>query len=144
MLETIVECTAKLAPKESPRLRWRGASVLVTLTRFAAPTRLPYITVISIVLPAKNEIAALAELLPRLRETQPDAEIIVVDDGSSDDTATICARHGITTVRQPYSMGNGAAIKRGARIARGEVIVFMDADGQHDPADIERLVVRIS
>lgn len=89
-------------------------------------------------------MAALSELLPRLRETRPDAEIIVVDDGSSDDTATICARYGVTTVRQPYSMGNGAAIKRGARAARGDVIVFMDADGQHDPADIERLLVRIS
>lgn len=108
-----------------------------------AATRLPHNSVISIVLPAKNEGAALAELLPRLSGAQPNAEIIVVDDGSSDDTATICARFGVTTVRQPYSMGNGAAIKRGARTARGEIIVFMDADGQHDPGDVERLVAKI-
>ena len=99
--------------------------------------------VISIVLPAKNEGRALATLLPALRAVQPDAQIVVVDDGSGDATAQICAEHGITSVRQPYSMGNGAAIKRGARAARGDVLVFMDADGQHDPADIARLLARL-
>jgi len=99
--------------------------------------------VISIVLPAKNEAAALADLLPRLRQAQPDAELLVVDDGSSDDTAAICTRHGVGVLRQPYSMGNGAAIKRGARAAKGDVIVFMDADAQHDPADIARVLARM-
>ena len=98
---------------------------------------------ISIVLPAKNEAAALADLLPRLRQAQPDAELLVVDDGSSDDTAAICARHGVGVLRQPYSMGNGAAIKRGARAAKGDIIVFMDADAQHDPADIARVLARM-
>ncbi len=98
---------------------------------------------ISIVIPAKNEAAALAGLLPRLRGAQPNAEILVVDDGSTDATAQICAEHAVTVLRQPYSMGNGAAIKRGARAAKGETIVFMDGDGQHDPADIARLVTKI-
>jgi glycosyltransferase involved in cell wall biosynthesis len=99
--------------------------------------------VISIVLPAKNEAAALESLLPRLRAAQPDAEILVVDDGSTDASAQVCAGHAVTVLRQPYSMGNGAAIKRGARAAKGEILVFMDGDGQHDPADIARLAARI-
>lgn len=98
---------------------------------------------ISIVLPAKNEAAALQGVLPRLRAARPDDEIIVVDDGSSDDTAVVARAAGARVVSSPYSMGNGAAIKRGARAARGEVIVFMDADGQHDPAHIERLLQRL-
>lgn len=98
---------------------------------------------LSIILPAKNEATALADLLPKLREAQPDAEIIVSDDASTDHTAALCTEHRITRVTTPYSMGNGAAIKRGARAARGDVLVFMDADGQHDPADIPRLLAKL-
>ena len=99
--------------------------------------------VLSIILPARNEAAALAELLPALRAAQPGAEIIVSDDGSTDRTIDLCAEHGVVRVGTPYSMGNGAAIKRGARAARGDVLVFMDADGQHDPADIPRLLAKL-
>ncbi len=98
---------------------------------------------LSIVLPAKNEAAALTRLLPALRKSHPDAEIIVVDDGSTDDTAEICRQNDVKSLRQPYSMGNGAAIKRGARTASGETIVFMDADGQHDPSLIDQLTRRL-
>ncbi|GAB2493870.1 glycosyltransferase family 2 protein [Pseudoxanthomonas sangjuensis] len=81
--------------------------------------------------------------LPALRAQLPNAQIIVVDDGSSDETALVAAEHGAIALSSPYSMGNGAAIKRGARVATGEVIVFMDADGQHDPACIPRLLGRL-
>ena len=98
---------------------------------------------VSIILPAKNEAAALRRFLPQLRAQLPDAEIIVVDDGSTDETAQLVIDAGVRLLRSPYSMGNGAAIKRGARAASGEVLVFMDADGQHDPAEIPGLLARL-
>ena len=98
---------------------------------------------LSIILPAKNEAPALAALLPLLRVAHPDAEIIVVDDGSTDDTRSICSNSGVECLSSPYSMGNGAAVKRGARAATGDIVVFMDGDGQHDPADIACLLKKL-
>lgn len=98
---------------------------------------------ISIVLPAKNEAGALRGLLPRLRQAYPAAEIIVVDDGSTDDTPTLCREAGVQCLSSPYSMGNGAAIKRGARAASGDILVFMDADGQHSPDNIQALLDKL-
>lgn len=98
----------------------------------------------SVILPAKNEAEGLRRTLPLLREQWPDAEIIVVDDGSSDDSAAVAVQLGARVLSAPYSMGNGAAVKRGARAATGEVLVFMDADGQHDPAHISLLTARLA
>jgi glycosyltransferase involved in cell wall biosynthesis len=98
---------------------------------------------LSIVMPAKNEAEGLRRVLPRLREAYPDAEVLVVDDGSTDETAAVAAGLGARVIGTPYSMGNGAAIKRGAREAGGEILVFMDADGQHDPAHIAALLARL-
>ena len=94
----------------------------------------------SIVIPAKNEEQGLAKLLPELTERYPDTEIIVVNDGSTDETEQVCERAGVNVITHPYSKGNGAAIKSGARAARGDYIVFMDGDGQHNPADIQSLL----
>jgi glycosyltransferase involved in cell wall biosynthesis len=95
---------------------------------------------ISIVLPAKNESAGLSRTLPRLRALYPDAQILVVDDGSTDDTIDVCERENVDVFSHRYSMGNGAAIKTGARNASGDTLVFMDADGQHRPEDIASLL----
>jgi glycosyltransferase involved in cell wall biosynthesis len=98
---------------------------------------------ISIILPAKNEAQALINLLPKLKGLLPAAEIIVVDDGSNDGTGQIVLDNGVHTFKQPYSKGNGAAIKAGARAATGDILVFMDADGQHQPEDIQRLLDKL-
>ena len=99
---------------------------------------------VSLILPARNEATGLRQLLPVLKREHPDAEILVVDDGSTDETLAVCGEHGVHAVSHPYSMGNGAAIKTGARAASGELIVFLDADGQHDPADIPRLLAKLA
>ncbi len=95
---------------------------------------------LSILIPARNEAPGLSRLLPRLRQEVPEAEILVVDDGSSDATRAVCEHNGVRVISHPYGMGNGAAVKSAARNAHGRVLVFMDADGQHDPADIPRLL----
>jgi glycosyltransferase involved in cell wall biosynthesis len=98
---------------------------------------------LSVVMPAKNEADGLRQVLPKLRQLLPEAEVVVVDDGSTDATAQVAAEFGARVVSSPYSMGNGAAIKRGARAAQGERLVFMDADGQHDPVHIAALLQQL-
>lgn len=98
---------------------------------------------VSVVIPARNEALGLPGCLHGVRDVLPDAEIIVVDDGSSDDTPNVCAENGVRVVHHAYPMGNGAAIKSGARAARSDIIIFMDGDGQHDAADIPRLLEKI-
>lgn len=98
---------------------------------------------VSVVIPAKNEAAAIGGVVERVVQLPGIVECLVVDDGSTDETGVVAKAAGARVIRHPYSKGNGAAIKAGARAATGDVIIFMDADGQHDPADIPRLLARL-
>ena len=98
---------------------------------------------VSIVIPAFNEGPAIAAVVAALAESGPWHEIIVVDDGSRDDTGANAAAAGATVVRHPYNKGNGAAVKSGIRRATGEYVLIVDGDGQHSPADARRLVARL-
>lgn len=99
---------------------------------------------LSVVLPAKNEAAAIGSTIKQIVALLPDADVLVINDGSTDNTQAVAEQAGARVVSHPYSKGNGAAIKTGARHAKGDVIVFMDADGQHDPADIPRLLNKLN
>lgn len=95
---------------------------------------------ISIIIPARNEAENLRQLLPQIKTLMAGTEIIVVDDGSTDDTPAVCTVFQVKHLRHPYPKGNGAAVKSGARAATGKVLIFMDGDGQHKPEDIPRLL----
>ena len=95
---------------------------------------------VSVVIPAFNEAQSIGDLISRIRNLYPDFEIIVIDDGSTDDTGAVAKNSGATVYSHPYNIGNGAAVKSGIRIASGNILVFMDGDGQHDPEDIAKLL----
>ena len=95
---------------------------------------------VSIVIPAFNEEDAIGDVVEQLRAAAPWREIIVVDDGSRDSTSQRATDAGACVIRHPYNKGNGAAVKTGIREARGEVVLLLDADGQHSPEDAEALV----
>ncbi|HXS25810.1 MAG TPA: glycosyltransferase family 2 protein [Gemmatimonadales bacterium] len=98
---------------------------------------------VSIVIPAFNEGRTIGRIVCAAREQCPAAEIVVVDDASTDDTAEQAAAAGANVIRRPYNVGNGAGVKTGVRASTGDVVVVLDGDGQHDPADIPRLVAHI-
>ena len=95
---------------------------------------------VSVIIPAYNEENTIGKVVKGIISIHPDFEIIVINDGSSDGTAEAAETAGATVFSHPYNMGNGAAVKNGIRLAKGETLVFMDGDGQHDPEDIARLL----
>jgi glycosyltransferase involved in cell wall biosynthesis len=98
---------------------------------------------VSVVIPAFNEGAVIAQVVSALTAAGPWHEIIVVDDGSTDETAAHASGAGAVVVRHPYNKGNGAAVKSGIRRATGEYVLIIDGDGQHGPEDARRLVAKL-
>jgi glycosyltransferase involved in cell wall biosynthesis len=103
----------------------------------------PVPAAVSVIVPAYNEAASIEPLVSSLRLAAAWREIIVVDDGSSDDTGARATAAGATVIRHPYNKGNGASVKTGIRNAAGTYILILDADGQHRPADAARLVAKL-
>ncbi len=95
---------------------------------------------ISIVIPAFNEAETIEAVVSGVNKLPMGVEVIVVDDGSEDDGLQTIHDKADIVCRHPYRIGNGAAVKTGIRAASGDLLVFLDGDGQHDPADIPKLL----
>ena len=95
---------------------------------------------VSIIIPAYNEEAIIGDIVSEIRAMYPEHEVIVVNDGSQDATAEAAQKAGAAVFSHPYNIGNGAAVKSGIRVAKGDILVFMDGDGQHNPRDIAGLL----
>lgn len=98
---------------------------------------------VTVILPALNEAGAIGQVVRDLAARYPEYEILVVDDGSTDNTGRFAAAAGARVIRHEWNKGYGASLRTGCRQARGEVVVCFDGDGQHDPDDVERLVREI-
>ena len=95
---------------------------------------------VSVIIPVYNEGKSIGDLVSQIKSCYPDFDVIVIDDGSIDNTADAAQAAGAKVYSHPYNTGNGAAVKSGIRIADGDILVFLDGDGQHDPEDIAKLL----
>ncbi|MGH9461646.1 MAG: glycosyltransferase family 2 protein [Vicinamibacteria bacterium] len=95
---------------------------------------------VSVLIPAFNEAATIGDVIQRIKSAGKWLEILVVDDGSSDATSETARGAGARVVRHPYNKGNGAAVKTAIREAQGDLVLLMDGDGQHDPADTQTIL----
>ena len=95
-----------------------------------------------VLIPAYNEQAAVRGVVSKVRQVVPHADVLVVDDGSSDNTAQTAERAGAFVVRHPFNLGIGGAVQTGLKFARQQnydVVIRLDGDGQHNPSDIPSL-----
>ncbi len=95
---------------------------------------------VSVIIPVFNEAAIIGNIVSEIKALYPDYDVIVINDGSQDTTADEAQKAGATVFSHPYNIGNGAAVKSGIRVAAGDILVFMDGDGQHNPQDIAKLL----
>jgi glycosyltransferase involved in cell wall biosynthesis len=100
-----------------------------------------------VAIPAWNEEASIVDVIMKVRSRQPGVDILVVDDGSTDQTAARARDAGATVISLPFNVGVGGAMRTAFLFAKREgyeAIVQVDADGQHDPADLQRLLDGLS
>ncbi|MDH5525323.1 MAG: glycosyltransferase family 2 protein, partial [Desulfobulbaceae bacterium] len=97
-------------------------------------------TQLTFLLPAYNEESSIGVTVAKLKKLYPEHQILVIDDGSTDATAAKATEAGAKCISHPYNIGNGAAIKTGLRNAQSEWVLMMDADGQHAPEDIAKIL----
>jgi len=95
---------------------------------------------VSVIIPTNNEEQTIGGIIKKIKALYPEFEILVINDGSTDETGQVAKDAGAIVYSHPYNIGNGAAVKSGIRIASGEILVFMDGDGQHNPEDIGKLI----
>lgn len=97
---------------------------------------------VTIIIPAYNEEEGITDVITQLKELSENEnhEILIVDDGSTDNTYKLASDTGVKVIRHPYNKGYGAALKTGIRNAKADIVLFMDADGQHKPSDIQKLI----
>jgi len=95
---------------------------------------------VSIIIPVYNEENTIGEVIQEIKEFDQDWEIIVIDDASTDGSYQIASRMGVKILRNPYNIGLGGCLKRGAREAMGNILMFLDGDGQHPPKEIPKLL----
>lgn len=98
---------------------------------------------ISVIIPACNEEKIIGEVIGNIKSLNLDCEILVIDDGSTDNTKEVAETSGARVIQHPYNIGNGASVKTGARNAQGKILITMDGDGQHNPEDIPGLIKEI-
>jgi glycosyltransferase involved in cell wall biosynthesis len=95
---------------------------------------------VSVIIPVYNESGIIENIVSEIINLYPNYEVIVINDGSTDNTPAVAQSAGAKVFSHPYNIGNGAAIKSGIRVATGDVLIFLDGDGQHNPQDIAKLL----
>lgn len=105
----------------------------------------PVSQLVSVIIPARDQANSISSLIPKIRKglSEYSHEIIVIDDGSRDRTSEVARSNGTTVISHKKNMGKGAAMKTGGENAKGDIMVFLDADGAHDPQDILNIITPI-
>jgi glycosyltransferase involved in cell wall biosynthesis len=123
------------SPRETPRVRDRRATDVLD-----EPAPVDRTRSLTVIIPAYNEASAIAAVVTELRERLPGLEVLVIDDGSEDDTFAAASSTGVRVIKHARNLGYGAALKSGIRAAQTAFVAMFDADGQHRPEDLAEML----